>query len=59
MPREASAEQRYALPEMEGVTRRVLATAGVATLMSTLAAPSGAQEVPIEPDEEACLRYAV
>jgi hypothetical protein len=46
MPREASAEHGSAPPVTEGINRRTLAAAGVATLMCTLAAPAGAPEMP-------------
>jgi haloacetate dehalogenase len=48
---QANAEQGSAPRAAEGINRRALATAGVAILMSTLAAPARAQEIPPTPDD--------
>lgn len=51
LPREANAEQRSAPPETGGINRRTIATAGIATLIFSLATPAGAQELPPTPDD--------
>jgi haloacetate dehalogenase len=51
MPHEVNAEQGSAPPVIEGVNRRTLATAGVATLMFTFVARAGAEEMPPTPDD--------
>jgi len=51
LPREANAEQRSAPPEAGGINRRTIATAGIATLIFSLATPAGAQELPPTPDD--------
>jgi haloacetate dehalogenase len=48
--RETDPDQGSAPPVAEGINRRTIAMAGVATLLATLAAPAEAQELPPTPD---------